>query len=243
MRESKIAVAVAKTGIAGSLLLLPLANAYAVPSFARQTGQSCEACHTVFPQLTPFGRAFKLNGYTLTNNTKGQTPNNQIDQVPPLSAMLLLSSSTVSKKEPGSAATTNSFPEEFSLFYAGRISDSVGTFIQATYDGAEDHFGMDNADIRMVKRGGNGLVYGLTINNNPTVQDLWNSSPAWGYPYNGGQGLDYATQIEDGLGQQVAGVGGYAYFNNQLYAELTMYGRAPLGGSANADVKFSRTAP
>ena len=31
--------------------------------------------------------------------------------------------------------------------------------------------------------GGTDLVYGVTLNNNPTVQDLWNTTPAWGYPY------------------------------------------------------------
>ena len=36
-----------------------------MPSFARQTGQPCATCHNgVFPQLTPYGRQFKLNGYT-----------------------------------------------------------------------------------------------------------------------------------------------------------------------------------
>ena len=44
--------------------------AYAVPSYARQTGLACEACHTVFPQLTPFGRVFKASGYTLFNTLK-----------------------------------------------------------------------------------------------------------------------------------------------------------------------------
>src|SRR5450432_3261773 len=39
----------------------------AVPSFARQTGMTCAACHTVYPELTPFGREFKLNGYVLDN--------------------------------------------------------------------------------------------------------------------------------------------------------------------------------
>ena len=39
--------------------------ANAVPSFARQTGQPCAACHTAFPELTPFGRRFKIGGYTL----------------------------------------------------------------------------------------------------------------------------------------------------------------------------------
>ena len=40
---------------------------HAVPSYARQTGMACAACHTVFPELTPFGREFKLNGYVLDN--------------------------------------------------------------------------------------------------------------------------------------------------------------------------------
>src|ERR1700738_285834 len=39
--------------------------AKALPSFARQTGQPCGACHTDFPALTPFGRRFKIGGYTL----------------------------------------------------------------------------------------------------------------------------------------------------------------------------------
>src|SRR5580700_4018352 len=38
--------------------------AQALPSFARQTGQPCGTCHTNFPGLTPFGRRFKLLGYT-----------------------------------------------------------------------------------------------------------------------------------------------------------------------------------
>ena len=43
------------------LSLLIVSNANAVPSFARQTGMNCVACHTSFPELTPFGREFKLN--------------------------------------------------------------------------------------------------------------------------------------------------------------------------------------
>src|SRR5215467_15371032 len=52
---------------AAPILLSGSRDAFAVPSFARQTGLACEACHTVFPELTPFGRAFKLNGYLIDN--------------------------------------------------------------------------------------------------------------------------------------------------------------------------------
>ena len=53
--------------------------AAAVPSFARQTGMACAACHTVYPELTPFGREFKLNGYVLDNikQIKGITTDNR----------------------------------------------------------------------------------------------------------------------------------------------------------------------
>ena len=39
--------------------------AQALPSYARQTGQPCAICHTVFPELTPYGGRFKISGYTL----------------------------------------------------------------------------------------------------------------------------------------------------------------------------------
>ena len=36
--------------------MLRASKANATPGFARQTGLSCQACHTIFPELTPFGR-------------------------------------------------------------------------------------------------------------------------------------------------------------------------------------------
>jgi len=29
---------------------------------------------------------------------------------------------------------------------------------------------------------GREAVFGISANNNPTVNDVWNSTPAWGYP-------------------------------------------------------------
>ena len=55
--------AVAGAVVAGAMLTQS-ETADAVPSFARQTGYYCSTCHTVQPELTPFGRQFKLNGYT-----------------------------------------------------------------------------------------------------------------------------------------------------------------------------------
>jgi hypothetical protein len=79
------------------LLCLCATPTLAVPSFARQTGMACAACHTVFPELTPFGREFKLNGYVLDNIrqvTGIDTANRQtlaINSIPPVSAMVQVS--------------------------------------------------------------------------------------------------------------------------------------------------------
>jgi hypothetical protein len=52
---------------AGLILSALLRPVQAVPAFAQQTGQPRSTCHigSFGPQLTPFGRAFKIGGYTL----------------------------------------------------------------------------------------------------------------------------------------------------------------------------------
>jgi hypothetical protein len=57
-------------GLAAMLAsLLTTTPAVAVPSFAIQTGQPCAACHigAFGPQLTPYGRDFKLHGYVASD--------------------------------------------------------------------------------------------------------------------------------------------------------------------------------
>src|ERR1700722_1078280 len=65
-------------GLAVALLFAMLAiadtPAQALPSFARQTGQPCGTCHTDFPALTPYGRRFKLLGYTTGGGKFRTTP-------------------------------------------------------------------------------------------------------------------------------------------------------------------------
>ena len=46
-------------------------DAEAVALYNRQTGQSCAACHTAPPELTPFGRRFMLNGFTMSGGKTG----------------------------------------------------------------------------------------------------------------------------------------------------------------------------
>ncbi len=240
-RTSQLAAA---AGIATLLVALSAQNAFAVPSFARQTGFACEACHTVFPQLTPFGRLFKASGYTLFNTLKVQDINQaktstlSLSDLPPISAMVMASTSVAAKaNDSNSAKTSSDFPQQASLFYAGRISDNVGAFFQLTYDDQSGTVGIDNTDIRfadVAKFDGHNLVYGVSLNNNPTLQDLWNSTPAWGQPFIGSpamQGPVAMPQIDGAMAQSVVGLSAYAYVDQTYYAEAGLYRSALQGAS------------
>src|ERR1700689_4715660 len=116
--------------LAIGLLCLMSAKSWAVPSFARQTGMTCAACHTVFPELTPFGREFKLNGYVIDNlkQIKGVTMERRetlsLNSIPPLSVMLQVSFTHTASALPDSALNGALakdgevlFPQQASLFY------------------------------------------------------------------------------------------------------------------------------
>jgi hypothetical protein len=183
-----------------TLSLLPLAwlilatqPAHAVPSFARQTGQPCQACHTVFPELTPYGRRFKLGGYTASTLPQvegtGDKDSNvlSLNRLPPLSAMFVTSFTRTRSALPDLAVSQGTaqndqvlFPQEASLFYAGRITPNVGAFLQLTYESSSGSVGLDNSDLRFAAPlDERSLLVGASLNNNPTVQDVWNSTPAW----------------------------------------------------------------
>ena len=235
----KVKINICKVLIIVLVSLLNTGVSEALPSFARQTGMSCTACHYSFPELTPFGRQFKLNGYTMTmmKTIDAKEDSDKVTRLRllsflPLSAMVQTSFTSMSKAAEGTQNNSIAFPQQLSLFYAGQITPHIGTFIQTTYDGQS--FGMDNAEIRYANQttmGEKSLLYGLTLNNNPTVQDGWNSTPAWGFPYASSDAANSPAKstIIENLGMQVAGLGAYSLYNNFLYAELTIYRSAPQG--------------
>lgn len=218
---------------------------YSLPSYARQTGLSCAACHYSFPDLNSFGRQFKLNGYTMTtvNTIEAKEDSDQSYRMKilgnlPLSEMFQSSFTHVSKDIPGQQNNSVAFPQQLSLFYAGEVTPHIGTFIQMTYDGQSIH--MDNTDIRysnQVMAGNSSLIYGVTLNNNPSVQDLWQTTPAWSFPYATSDAMPSpakSTYLE-GLGQMVAGIGPYVSYNNLLYAEVCFYRSVQQGFDNPAD--------
>ncbi len=202
---------------------------------------SCIVCHAEYPLLTDFGRNFKLSGYTLGG---AQT------EFPPIAFMLMPSFTQTNKGQPGGAAphfadNSNFALNQASVFYAGRLfgpyADSLfgtsagaflnkfGTFIQATYDGVAQTFQWDNAELRFADSAtlfNKPVTYGIYLNNNPGMQDPWNSSPVWGFPFSGsslGPTPGAGTLIDGGLSQQVTGLGGYLMLWNSFYFDIAGY--------------------
>ncbi|MBI3345101.1 MAG: cytochrome C [Gammaproteobacteria bacterium] len=206
-----------------ALLLLLSSNAHAVPSFARQTGLECSSCHTVFPQLTPFGRQFKLGGYTLSDAEEGEK------KPLPISAGVQLSYTSINKSGADVEANKLRIPQMASLYYAGKIFSNLGAFAQLAYEKERQQTTLTMADIRYANQatiGDKQLTYGLTLNNMPTLQDAWNSTPAYMFPYEpvaitpmpaAGLGLDMA------LSMKAVGLGAYTFWNNSIYVELSGY--------------------
>jgi hypothetical protein len=205
--------------------------AQAVPSFAAQTGQPCAMCHvgSFGPQLTPFGRAFKIGGYTQSG---GDGWASQI----PLSAMVLQSFTNTSASIPQDQVTPhygtndNYALDQISVFLAGRVTDNTGGFSQFTYSNIPNASHLDNTDLRPYTTtfdlGDTDLRVGMSVNNNPTVQDPYNSTPAWGYPFvaSGLAPVPAAQPILVGaFATNSIGVTGYGWWDKKLYVEAGGY--------------------
>lgn len=202
--------------------------AHALPSYARQTGEECSACHVggFGPQLTPHGVKFKIGGYTDTDGKEGHIP---------LSAMLVANSATMRKGSPDMAddaranANNNITVQEFSVFLAGRLAPHVGSFSQITYSGVDRKASLDNVDLRYAREisvGDTGATVGLSVNNNPTVQDPFNTLPAWRFPYTSPDlavSPGAAPLLDGALAGAVYGTTGYAFLDNGLYMEAGGY--------------------
>jgi hypothetical protein len=225
------------TGWVMVVLTVLAGSAHAIPAFNRQTGQNCMACHAggQFPELTPYGRLFKMTGYTIG------------ERAVPISAMAVVTAAKVantSKSEDPAAEFQKNNSAIFataSLLLGGKITDNIGAFAQVTYDPYavqnEDgswhgHSNADNIDIRYADRfisPTRDLIVGVSANNNPSVTDPWNTAAAW-MQYvpvpspTSNRFIDgNAPYPGYGAGGNIAGVTAYAFLNRAFYAELGGY--------------------
>jgi len=208
-------------------------SASALPSYARQTGYACIKCHVggFGPQLTPYGVKFKIAAYTETDHKGLKIP----------VAMFVyggLTHTGLDQPSPPTAHTDvndNITLDQISGFIAGRWYEDVGSFLQVTYNGNTKGMSIDNTDIRVAHDfviGKTDAIIGVSINNNPTVQDPFNTLFAWNFPYLSsavafGQGSAAGAQITGGLGPAVTGVTFYTFVNDSILAEVGTYRALP----------------
>jgi hypothetical protein len=253
LSKMKLSPIVGRLLLALGAVLLLARPAAATPGFARQSGLACEACHTVFPELTPFGRLFKFNAYVFSNVRQLQDINEKsqstlsLTEFPPVSVQLQASFTSLGHSLPDTGApavvdlskkNSTEFPQALSIFYTGKISDNLGAFLQVTWNPNVNSIGIDNSDLRFADHAGldafgtTDFIYGVTLNNNPTSQDVWNSTPAWGAPFlvtNVGVPVVAKALLDGGLAQQSAGIGPYVWMFNHLYVEASVYRSAQTG--------------
>src|SRR6266550_2530095 len=118
-RCNRIFAVITRFSLSVSGLFAWMSHADAVPSFAEQTGQRCSACHVggLGPQLTPFGRQFKLTGYTQRAGP---------DFTNPLAGMVVASFVQTQKDQPSPPAphygtNDNVALDQASIFVAGGV--------------------------------------------------------------------------------------------------------------------------
>ena len=235
-----------------AVFILCHCEAHAVPSYSRQTGMPCSSCHYTPPELNAFGRQFKLQGYTLATKAEISEPRKDhntglgILESLPFSILFFTSFTSTKSPQPNTQNGNFQFPQQASLFLAGKWAEHVGSFAQVTYSASSNHFNWDNTDIRFANHFdnvfGKTFDYGLTFNNNPTVEDLWNSTPAWGFPFSSSGVAPTPAAgalINNTLGQDVAGFGAYGMWGSHFYLAGTMYRSEHLGGAQpNSGVGF-----
>jgi hypothetical protein len=210
----------------------------ALPSFAGQTGAPCSACHVggFGPQLTPFGIAFKANGYTLGGGT-GPWANIPFSITVSPSFQ---SFGTALPTPPDGYSTTNSFlnwlGDGSALWIAGGHSfdgqfgiggiEQLGFSI--TPSGPLQAF-ESGSDLKLTKPltvGNHPLVLGFDFTNQPTGGDPYNTLyNGFEFPFLVGF-IDVspaASPAMDKLGTTVYGLSLYAFYDNSIYAEFGLY--------------------
>ncbi len=197
----------------------------ALPSFGIQTNQPCSACHVggFGPRLKQAGRDFKLYGYS-ANDTH--------EHFPPLTVLGEASFTHTNTDQPtatGKPENDQTAFEGAAFFYGGRILSNLGAFAELDYEGVERKLHWEDLDVRYARDRtikGRDLVYGISLNNAPTVEDPWDSEPAWVFPFVGSSFAPSpaASPMVDQVSSAVLGLGAYALWDDIVYAEVAAYG-------------------
>ena len=226
-------------------------TADAVPSFARQTGYYCSTCHTAQPELTPFGRQFKLNGYTQGGTRCGDirkiSGNSMSDPEWSGANLSMWMLPSFNELREGSACFPASLPylpannildfSDASVFFNGQLYCNLGIFSQFSYSSTGSPQGTgqifwDNTELRysrQIQGSRKRRRLGCYRQQQPracrTSGIPFLHGPFPGCPRHSVQFLPDApgTMIEGQFAQRSYSAGAYVWVNNMFYAELSGY--------------------
>jgi len=138
--------------LSGAFLLALPEAANALPGFARQTGESCTACHTQnMPKLNAHGRHFALSGYTLYDAKNENLSLIDGSEVALGLPSVLNVSAVLKARYVKSTQDTNNTEavgtergeiqvlEGSGLFFGGRVANNVGSIVSLTGDPSSDN--------------------------------------------------------------------------------------------------------
>ena len=165
MKKKLVVTMVALFVLALSFAMAPK-KANAIPSFAQKYHFSCAVCHTVFPNLNPFGRAFWRNGFRLpgTNGTPADatqiTEGLSLPNPWPIPVMVEPTISYQHYTNENVSNSTDGFSAGIDLVYAGAfklytpLADSLSFYV---------HFGDSPLRQKQVVASINGIGSGLGL--------------------------------------------------------------------------------
>jgi hypothetical protein len=164
-------VAAVELALAIALVAVPTRST-AIPPFARKYETSCLTCHSVYPRLTPFGEAFRRNGYRFPGvdsdyvkqgtvvlgqeANKKTFPNSVWPGTIPISAPVAIgvngqafwypkSTASVPRANNGTAFVLDDFVAEGHVWAGGALDDTITLWAEVTF--APDGTDVEHAQI------------------------------------------------------------------------------------------------
>lgn len=171
---SAAAIATVATGVAFSN------DAEAIPAFARQTGQECQACHFQYmPKLTSFGRAFKLGGFT-----DGDGVGDPIEGDNNLNLPGAMNVAAVVKLQFRMNETKDGdwkMPDEAAIWLAGRVAENWGAaaeipgeFVSMKFINSNDMGNGNRAGVVVAYTDALGQTFDMELMNTGMVRNIRN---------------------------------------------------------------------
>lgn len=156
----------ALTVLVAAFILVPQ-DASAIPAFARKYQTSCATCHVAIPYLTPFGEAFRENGYRFPQGQDAaMTKNEPVQlgaeaykklwphalwpgQIPAMPPIAVLYTSTMDYSNADKALTFGGMGGELEIFGAGTLDEHLSFWGSVVFsrDGEEIATEMERVNV------------------------------------------------------------------------------------------------